>query len=244
MKIAGFFRWALEGLVSKRTAVVSKRLKGYACYDDVFNALLYWNNKDDIIQDITMKDMNFSEADIKSALETYCTRKYYLYFLQAQGIDVSIVGNNSMFSIKNAGTMENFNTLMFYLRVALYWSTKKDLGPGIVQKAQNATASAAATKKQYVTKLARLKGFNERINKDSGYATIVQAVNAAQPVILTQENLDNIKTYYKQKKKETYKGAIYSQNEPPPPFHYICPQVWCIVCELPFSDTNMKECLG
>ena len=49
MKIAGGVRWFVESMVSKRTAVICKRLPGYACYDDVFNALLYWNNKDDII---------------------------------------------------------------------------------------------------------------------------------------------------------------------------------------------------
>ena len=65
MKIAGFFRWFFEALVSKRTAVVSKRLKGYACYDDVFNALLYWNNKDDIIPNSLSKYRSRSHYDIR-----------------------------------------------------------------------------------------------------------------------------------------------------------------------------------
>ena len=63
MEFAGFFRWALEGFVSKRTAVVSKRLEGYACYDDVFNALLYWNNKDAIIPNLMGKKCRRCECD-------------------------------------------------------------------------------------------------------------------------------------------------------------------------------------
>lgn len=31
-------------------------MPGYACYDDVFNALLYWNNKDDIIPSFLLEE--------------------------------------------------------------------------------------------------------------------------------------------------------------------------------------------
>ena len=42
MKLAGSIRWFVEGMISKRTAVLAKRMPTYACFDDVFNALLYW----------------------------------------------------------------------------------------------------------------------------------------------------------------------------------------------------------
>jgi hypothetical protein len=68
MKIAGGIRWFIEGMISKRTAVVCKRLPGYACYDDVFNALLYWNNKDDIIPSFLLEERRVEDDIVISTV--------------------------------------------------------------------------------------------------------------------------------------------------------------------------------
>ena len=36
-------------------------MPGYACYDDVFNALLYWNNKDDIIPSFLLEERRLED---------------------------------------------------------------------------------------------------------------------------------------------------------------------------------------
>merc|ERR1719199_1333643 len=68
MKLAGSIRWFVEGMISKRTAVLAKRMPTYACFDDVFNALLYWNNKDYIIPSFLIEDRRLDDDLIVTAV--------------------------------------------------------------------------------------------------------------------------------------------------------------------------------
>ena len=65
MKLAGLFRRLSELFISKRSAVLTRRMQGYATFDDVFNALVYWNNKDDVVPMQIIEDrFDFDDAVI------------------------------------------------------------------------------------------------------------------------------------------------------------------------------------
>ena len=44
--------------------MLAKRLPGYACFDDVFNALIYWNNKDDIIPQYLLDKRRIEDDEV------------------------------------------------------------------------------------------------------------------------------------------------------------------------------------
>ena len=257
---------------------ISKLIKDFfvskGMVDDKRNCELNINaNKEEIKKFLVSKRLVFSETEFTSALQTYCTPKYFLYFRQAQGIDVSIVGgNNNLLNIKNAGSIENLNTVMFYLRVLIHWSAAKNvsgknnnavLEKAIERAAKNGpNATAPGQKIIYGTKLERLQKFKKAINNDVLYSRKVQ--RGAQPVVLTKENLENIKGYFdtkqynEQVRLSTYSGlegerlksfdkplaekdVIYTEktSDMEEPLYYICPKAWCIKCELPFLMSQL-----
>lgn len=214
-------------------------------YQDCVNKIE--DNRVEITEHIKELQLNFSDANIKSALDVFCgTFKRYYDNSQARGIDLTIVGSN-MFKIKNASTMEELHTFLFYLRVALYCSAKTP------QNSSSSSIPAAAAADMYYSKIDRLKKINPE-GVSSNYSTVAQKSNGAQPIILTKKNLDNIIAYLSQvklydlqtqlatyggieddlglKDKLMSKDVLYEDASGS--FYYICPKVWCIRCELPF----------
>ena len=73
--------------------------------------------------------------------------------------------------------------------------------------------------------------------KYEAYSRLCQHNTGKQPVILTQEEKDNIDENY----PNSYTNSIEYGSDPNKKFHYICPRFWCLKTNSSISEKDVKE---